>query len=807
MKLHLKNDLKISDESDPQSLNVILSLEPFIRFVKAKVEIGSHNIGFLKDCLQRLENLLQGRYLVSETDTEVLNEALEWVFILSSSPLVDEHTYLWGIGIPFMQQVIYTTDALDSLLAQTLEPTIKTSRNAYSVDLGSFDAIRQWAIYSFFLKKQYGFNLFAPDEIIYSIKPGKEDYDLYYSVNIDNRFMDIDYDGPLPRLQSETLDLGNISRKETLNLLRKTFPLEHITVKGIALFNVQDVTHTQLVEKLKGLLVSPDTAFASHKEIADVFKGILGNYDLDIILLPILEFNSQIITDLWEGTNEDLEVVLRKYQLSKDKFKAVLREFSEHPRVIYHHNLQKSGNTQLVSVKLLMNCSIKGIIINPVYAHGKLVGAIALLSGKENAINEHTLARLEDTIPLMEKVFDASINNYNAQLDSVIKNKFTSLQPAVEWKFNQVAIQYLRDKHTDKHPQLQPIHFAGVSPIYGAIDIQNSTLERNRAHNEDYRSQLKLLVEVLSTINRFQRIEIIGELIFRVQAWMQILDRALTSDDDLKLNQFLEKDIHPFILQLSGLSKDTGEMVNRYFEAIKPDGECHKNSRDIEKTFKILNSSIASLLDQMNDRIQEIYPCYFERYRTDGLEYNIYIGQSITPDIPYSDIYLKNLQLWQVSTMAVIGKNTEEIQHQLPRPLRTTQLIFVYPNTIDISFRNDEHRFDVEGSYNIRYEIVKKRIDKATVTGTGERLTQPGKIAIVYIVRNDVEEYLTHIKYLQERGILAPGIEELDIEALQGVSGLKAIRVSIQRKKQLSVPDEHNYLKETADLVQHKNES
>ncbi|TAK35947.1 MAG: hypothetical protein EPO28_13950 [Saprospiraceae bacterium] len=39
----------------------------------------------------------------------------------------------------------------------------------------------------------------------------------------------------------------------------------------------------------------------------------------------------------------------------------------------------------------------------------------------------------------------------------------------------------------------------------------------------------------------------------------------------------------------------------------------------------------------------------------------------------------------------------------------------------------DEKRLDVEGSYNVRYEIIKKRIDKALLKGTQERLTQsPG---------------------------------------------------------------------------------
>ena len=62
----------------------------------------------------------------------------------------------------------------------------------------------------------------------------------------------------------------------------------------------------------------------------------------------------------------------------------------------------------------------------------------------------------------------------------------------------------------------------------------------------------------------------------------------------------------------------------------------------------------------------------------------------------------------------------------------------------------DEKQFDVDGAYNIRYEIIKKRIDKAHLKGTKERLTVPGKIAIVYSQDKDADEYLKYIKSIKQ---------------------------------------------------------
>jgi hypothetical protein len=104
----------------------------------------------------------------------------------------------------------------------------------------------------------------------------------------------------------------------------------------------------------------------------------------------------------------------------------------------------------------------------------------------------------------------------------------------------------------------------------------------------------------------------------------------------------------------------------------------------------------------------------------------------------------------------------------------------VHARPIDITFRNDERRFDVEGAYNIRYEVIKKRIDKVLIKDTRERLTQPGKIAIVYFNQQEAQEYIDYIRTLQQQGLLDDSLEYLELEELQGVNRLKALRVGVK---------------------------
>ena len=87
-------------------------------------------------------------------------------------------------------------------------------------------------------------------------------------------------------------------------------------------------------------------------------------------------------------------------------------------------------------------------------------------------------------------------------------------------------------------------------------------------------------------------------------------------------------------------------------------------------------------------------------------------------------------------------------------PIEIASLILVYNTPLSVHFRMDEKRFDVEGAYNARYEIIKKRVDKAHIKGTTERITQPGRIAIIYSQEQDAREYRTYLNFLIAKGIV-----------------------------------------------------
>ena len=205
----------------------------------------------------------------------------------------------------------------------------------------------------------------------------------------------------------------------------------------------------------------------------------------------------------------------------------------------------------------------------------------------------------------------------------------------------------------------------------------------------------------------------------------------------------------------------------------------YRKRKDYEESVSRINDVVGSYLDEAQLEAQEMYPHYFEKYKTDGVEHSIYIGQSLVQNKDYSPMYLKNLRIWQLLVLCGIARETDKLKPQLKVKLDTTHLILVQNNPLSIRFRYDEKKFDVDGTYNIRYEIMKKRIDKAIVKGSEERLTLPGKISVVYSQSSEANEYKRYFDYLRSKDFITGEVEELELEPLQGVQGLKALRIKV----------------------------
>jgi hypothetical protein len=375
-----------------------------------------------------------------------------------------------------------------------------------------------------------------------------------------------------------------------------------------------------------------------------------------------------------------------------------------------------------------------------------------------------------------------SVEELNSRIQTVINEECTAIHPTVEWRFRKAVLNGFERQRTTGSAvtELEPIVFEGVYPLYGLADIRGSSIQRAHAIQSDLLAQLRLARAVVQAASEVRSLPALDELTYRIDCHAARIERSLSSSDEVGIVAFLQTEVERLLDHLGTFGPGVRERVAAYRTALDPRlGSVYQRRRVFEDSVTRIAESISSYLDLEEDAAQGMFPHYFEKQKTDGVDYQMYVGPALLEDGRFDPLCLRNLRLWQLMVTCGIAVRAHRLRDRLPIPLEITHLILVQHAPLSIRFRFDEKRFDVDGAYNIRYEIVKKRIDKAVVEGTSERVTQPGKVAIVYNQPAEALEYRAYIEYLQNLGYLTGPVESLELGELQGVQGLRALRVEI----------------------------
>ncbi len=760
----------------------ILNFKPFLEYIKkAKERTNTHKQFFFSYIIEQFE--LHPNLMVAVSLDEMKNHEplMELIYNSLSKMVDDEELNYWSLSLPMKPTIFYGTNAFYNLISSIAVNNICPSVS--SVGSVRLEGNPVEFVYAVILEKYYGIPSYFSRDIVHALEDKDTGLTRYFQATPDTRFIDILPEKKLPDIKFDIIQSGNYDKSEKLKWIQEKLPLDMFRFEGFGITTLKDVSVKFAVENIRNFtlnhnLNNTDNDFTN---VIRWLKIIVENNDIEFGLLPALHVNNKLVFNDGLFANSVLVHAAREVGVEESNYLLMIEKYFNNPKFLFFSEITKEEKEKHEYLSLLASFGIFSYALIPVYFGKDMVGVLEIYSRKKVVLDESLIVRLDPVIPLLSQLLKNGVNEFNEGINKVIKNKFTSIQPSVQWKFNEVAWHYLRDKRLTKSDrEIEDIGFKNVYPLYGAIDIRNSTLERNIALNNDLQVQFEILVKMLEKLKTNSGFGLIDEKIFVAKKWQREMHDAETFNQNILVNEFLETNLIPFLLDFKKGNAEASAIMEEYFNAINEEnGIAFNRRRLLEKSMSTVISSVNNFLEKMQEDIQVAYPSYFEKFRTDGVEYDIYIGQSIAPGKPFSDIYLKNLRLLQLQSMAAIAKLSAALSGTLPVNVQTTQLIFIHSQPIEIMFRKDEKRFDVEGSYNIRYHVVKKRIDKVLIKDTEERLTQPDKIALVYINQQDANEYIGYIEYLQEKNILNNDLEELELEELQAVNGLKALRVGV----------------------------
>jgi hypothetical protein len=771
--IHIIDKLEGADQ-----LDAVLSFRGFVHFLKKRrQQETSMKVKFFDFMIRHFEERLGDKEYLALEEMSQYHDLLELMYTSIFPALVDEKDSLWALGVPVTPIIFYGTDAFYNVLRDPVSKEIKVlmidreerERKGPNLEV----------IYSLILEKLYGYASFSGNSIIRSLQNETTGLSGFFRLNIDSRFIEVFSKGPLPDIDLKLFHSG-MTEDEILARLQEHLPLSGFRFEGIAAITVTDITEEHVRESIKSIILNPAYCEndACENEVTRYLGILSGSGEVNFGLLPLLKINDRPV---FSDESWDRSVMAHADGNLEDLYLEMAGGYFRDPTLILYEQLPERKRGEPAFLESLRRTGIQSFGVMPVYYNSRITGALEVSSRREGVVNAALLARLDRVIPLLAQILRLGIEEFDERIQSIIKENFTSLQPSVEWRFNEAAWHFERQRQLgNTTPTVEPIYFKEIYPLYGEIDIRNSTVERNAALRRDLQMQFGILNETLASLRQIVSLHLLEELTDQSEKWQKTLAGVLTTVDEINLNTFLKEKVAVFLEHFGDSRPDVAAILEPYLAAIdEGQGIAFQSRRQLEQSIQLINKTISRHLEEATTEIQEVYPSYFEKFRTDGIEYDIYIGQSIAPDRPFDLLYLQNLRLWQLHSMVIVARLTRGLLPRLPESLQTTQLIFVHSAPIDISFRKDERRFDVEGGYNIRYQVVKKRIDKVHVRDTGERLTQPGKIAIIYFNEKEAEEYTGYFRYLQEKGWLKQEIEFLELEELQGVSGLKALRVGV----------------------------
>jgi hypothetical protein len=622
--------------------------------------------------------------------------------------------------------------------------------------------------------------------LIFPLNTENSEKKYFLRLYIDQRFTSIEtilnQDEIIKILRNTDLNANDTS--ERFALLEQQLPLQSFQFTGFKKIQVTDVTTEQITKNIGDQILnadhkSPDLSYVD--EIVEALDIASESEELQFGLFPMLKINEQFT---FKDPRRNKDQMAGRFVNADTKellYDFLAKIYCVQPRTVYLQTLTDDIIAEYEYLKILKSKGVKSFALVPVYYQQSLIGVLEIMTQNSEALTRSTLIKLASFFPVLALHFKKSVDRFNQLLEDIVREKFTSLQSSVQWRFNIAAWNYLQNnKIHHEHTEVEKIAFEQVYPLYGAIDIKNSTVNRNAAMRNDMGSQLEMLKTILFELKAQSGFELLDEKLYSCEKWLK---RIYDPSDNLleeEISYFLEMEIHLFLKDLQHARPETSPILETYFNSCDVESKTwNTNRQQLEHSMNMVINEVNNEIDKIQLQAQANYPCFFDKFRTDGVEYDIYIGQSISPEKPFKQMYIQNLRLLQLKNMIAVARKIHTIRALLPVPIDITQLIFVQPHFIDITFRTDERRFDVEGAYNIRYHIVKKRIDKVLIKNTNERLTSPGKIAIVYFNQREMEEFMVHINFLQQENLLTANTELLELEPLQGVVGLKALRVEI----------------------------
>ena len=720
--------------------------------------------------LERIKEFPELKEGINDLDFFVKNETLMKDLLKDLFPPMLTKNEIKAIGFPFYNFFFNPTERFQTIIQ-------KAGEN-FDMIIKDMDPHRFYVMCCcIVLRDYYKVQLNFAMPFIFDI-PNEEGIVNHYRFLNNVDFIEISPRENFKRLSEDEITelLDNFEDRE---LWKEKFPPESWELKGFAVINFFDATTENAISNLKSKLINIEEDENLKGELNTIFRSIFQVADLEVGYTAIDLEDNKFVRSPINGIMESFILTssprnFKNEMLCEKSFNMLVESKKYFSVSDVDKSFQEYTESQMA--RQLYEAGIKSAIFAPIIKDKKILGIVELVS-KKKLLNSINANKMEIVMPYLVDTMDRLYTGIETRIQAIIQREYTSIHPSVYWKFRQEAERHIGFFNAEFDLPYRNISFQDLTPLFGQTDIRNSSVSRNQVIKQDMDIQLGLISDLISKFSSAIDLDILKN---KLNYYKELLQTDIKADTENMVQTFIMSEVHPLLESVKLKNVDYNQWITDYYKHLDPrTNMVYDFRKKFDESLSSINKNLADILDKRQEEQQQRFPFYYERFKTDGVEHNMYIGSSIAPDLTYDPAFLKNLRLWQLRVLCETELEYNSYKKKLDYSLDVASLILVYSTPISIRFRMDEKRFDVDGSYNARYEMIKKRIDKSTIKNSSERITQPGKISIIFSQERERLDYLKLISILQNQKVLESTVEELEVEDLQGINGLKALRVGV----------------------------
>ena len=412
----------------------------------------------------------------------------------------------------------------------------------------------------------YGFKLDFKRPLFYDI-PDEKGVMKHYRILYNADFLELTPTGNAKELTQDDID-ELLENFDNVEIWKEKIPPNSFVSKGFVISNIFDATTEHSISEIKSSLIANDKRAGENfvDNLQETFKSFFGVPDIHV---GFVAYNTK--DDRFErvyGNN------MRSFILQDEDMKPCEKVLCE---MSYIKLLKKNDYFAIGDVdkynkmsggmplyKSLKEQNIKSAIFAPIASNGSLMGVLELVSTQINVLNSVNAQKLNDIMPYIVSAVIRSAAEEENLIDAIIQHECTTVHSSVYWKFQEEAKHFIKNDLEGKSPCFNEIVFKDVYPLYGQIDIKDSSVARNNAIQKDLMIQLATISEIISEAWNETKLPVYEELLFRIKNHIDDVKEVLSTNSEQAVFDFVKDEVSPVLAYLKSNDANLNILINTY---------------------------------------------------------------------------------------------------------------------------------------------------------------------------------------------------------------------------------------------------